>query len=223
MTTPKGTGNPLYLYAGAASDNNAFIFFEGAWKVLQPKIADGTFVIKNSSEAEALSGKVDLSRDEQSQIIGQITTNWDFNVAKNLAEANLTAATAEDKGDVFILAPNDGTARAIADTFAADGDVTSYYVTGQDAEKASVQYIIDGKQSMTVFKDVRTLVDDAISAAVALLEGNAPNATGSYNNGAIDVPAIQSPVVTVDAANVQEVLITSGYYNADEFTGVVGC
>ncbi|HBG59786.1 MAG TPA: sugar ABC transporter substrate-binding protein, partial [Anaerolineaceae bacterium] len=46
-----GTGNPLYLYAGAASDNNAFLFFEGAWSVLQPKIVDGTFVIKNSSEA----------------------------------------------------------------------------------------------------------------------------------------------------------------------------
>ena len=27
-----GTGNPLYLYAGAASDNNAFLFFEGAWE-----------------------------------------------------------------------------------------------------------------------------------------------------------------------------------------------
>lgn len=25
-----GEGNPLYLYAGAASDNNAFLFFEGA-------------------------------------------------------------------------------------------------------------------------------------------------------------------------------------------------
>jgi ABC-type xylose transport system substrate-binding protein len=47
-------------------------------------------------------------------------------------------------------------------------------VTGQDAEKASVQYIIDGKQSMTVFKDVRTLVNDAIAAAVALLKGRLP-------------------------------------------------
>ena len=88
-------------------------------------------------------------------------------MAKNLAEANLTAAAAADKGDVFILAPNDGTARAIADVFAADTDVTSYVVTGQDAEIASVQYIIDGKQSMTVLKDVRTLVGDAIAAAVA--------------------------------------------------------
>ena len=116
----EGTGNPLYLYAGAASDNNAFIFFEGAWSVLQPKVADGTFVIKNSSEAIALQDKADLTRDEQSKIIGQVTTNWDFNTAKNLAEANLTATTAADKGEVFILAPNDGTARAIADAYAAD-------------------------------------------------------------------------------------------------------
>jgi len=215
-----GTGNPLYLYAGAASDNNAFIFFEGAWGVLQPKIADGTFVVKNSSEAIALQGKATLTRDEEAKIIGQITTNWDFNTAKNLAEANLTAAKAADKGNVFILAPNDGTARAIADAFAADKDVTQYYVTGQDAEKASVQYVIDGKQSMTVFKDVRTLVNDAINAAVALLEGKAPASKGSYNNGKIDVPAIQSAVVTVDKSNVQSALIDSGYYQASDFTGL---
>lgn len=215
-----GTGNPLYLYAGAASDNNAFLFFEGAWSVLQPKIADGTFVIKNSDEAVALQDKAELTRDEMSKIIGQVTTNWDFNTAKNLAEANLTATTAADKGVVFILAPNDGTARAIADAFGADTDVTQYYVTGQDAEIASVQYIIDGKQSMTVFKDVRTLVTDAISAAVALLEGSEPNASGSYDNGAKEVPAIQSAVVTVDKANVKSALIDSGYYEASQFTGL---
>lgn len=215
-----GTGNPLYLYAGAASDNNAFLFFEGAWNVLQPKVADGTFVIKNSSEAVALQDKATLSRDEMSKIIGQVTTNWDFAVAKNLAEANLTATTAADKGDVFILAPNDGTARSIADVFGVDPDVTSYYVTGQDAEQASVQYIIDGKQSMTVWKDVRTLVSDAIAAAIALLEGTEPAARGSYNNGAADIPAIQSAVVTVDKDNVKATLIESGYYDASLFTGL---
>ena len=215
-----GSGNPLYLYAGAASDNNAFIFFEGAWSVLQPKIADGTFVIKNSSAATELASKATLTRDEQASILGQITTNWDFNTAKTLAESNLTATTAADKGDVFILAPNDGTARAIADAFAADPDVTSYLVTGQDAEKASVQYIIDGKQSMTVFKDVRTLVGDAINAAVALLEGKDPEARGSYNNGATDVPAIQSPVVTVTKENVKAALIDSGYYQASDFSNL---
>lgn len=212
-----GTGNPLYLYAGAASDNNAFIFFEGAWETIQPKIADGTFVIENSSEAVALKDKKVLTRDDEAKIIGQITTNWDFNTAKNLAEANLTAASAAQKGNVFIIAPNDGTARAIADAFAADKDVKSYVISGQDAEKASVQYIIDGKQSMTVFKDVRTLVNDAITAAVALLKGETPAAKGSYNNGTIDVPAIQSPVVTVDKDNLKKELIDSGYYQASDF------
>lgn len=215
-----GTGNPLYLYAGAASDNNAFIFFDGAWSVLQPKIADGTFVIKNSSEAVALQNKATLTRDELGKIIGQVTTNWDFNEAKNKAEAHLTTASAADKGDVFILAPNDGTARAIADAFASDKDVSSYKVTGQDAEKASVQYIIDGKQSMTVFKDVRTLVNDAINMAVTVLKGNTPETTGSYNNGAIDVKALQTEVIVVEQSNVKAAMVDSGYYPASDFTGL---
>ena len=215
-----GTKNPLYLYAGAASDNNAFLFFEGAWDVLQPKIADGTFVIENSSEAVGLQGKATLTRAEMASIIGQITTNWDFTVAKNLAEANLTVATASKKGNVFILAPNDGTARSIADTFAADKDVKSYVITGQDAEIPSVQYIIDGKQSMTVFKDVRTLVKDASAAAVDYLTGKTPEKTTTYNNGKIDVPAKPSAVISVDKTNVVAALITSGYYPASDFTGL---
>jgi putative multiple sugar transport system substrate-binding protein len=215
-----GSGNNLYLYAGGSFDNNAFIFFDGAWSVLQPKIADGTFVIKNSSEAIALQGKKDLNREELGKIIGQVTTGWDFNIAKNLAEGHLTTAGAADKGEVFICAPNDGTARAIADAFGADPDVSKYYITGQDAEKASVQYIIDGKQSMTVFKDVRTLVADAIKAAVTYLEGKTPVATGSYDNGAADIPAMQTEVITVDAENVESVLIESGYYNASDFSGL---
>jgi putative multiple sugar transport system substrate-binding protein len=83
-----------------------------------------------------------------------------------------------------------------------------------------VQYVIDGKQSMTVFKDVRTLVKDAIAASVALLEGKAPAAKGAYNNGKVDVPAIQSAVVTVDKNNVKAALIDSGYYAAGDFTGL---
>ncbi len=215
-----GTGNNLYLYAGAASDNNAFLFFQGAWSVLQPKIADGTFVIRNSSAAVALQNKAMLSREEEASIIGQVTTNWNFNDAKNKAEADLTAASADAKGTVYIAAPNDGTARAIADAFAADKAVTKYYITGQDAEKASIQYIIDGKQSMTVLKDVRVLVDDAINAAVAYVKGQAPEKTTTYNNGKIDVPAKPSAIVTVTRDNVKAAIVDSGYWPASAFTGL---
>jgi len=98
--------------------------------------------------------------------------------------------------------------------------VTEYFVTGQDAEVASVQYIIDGKQSMTVLKDVRTLVADAIKAAVAFLEGGKPEETTTYNNKVIDVPAKPSAVVSVDKTNVKAAIIDSGYYTADMFTGL---
>jgi putative multiple sugar transport system substrate-binding protein len=216
----EGKDVPLYLYAGAASDNNAFLFFEGAWSVLQPKIADGTFKIANSGEAEKLKDKQELSRDEMSKILGQVTTNWDPNEAKNKAQTHLTAVGTDMKGDVAVLAPNDGTARAIADVFASDGDISSYTVTGQDAEKASIQYVIDGKQSMTVFKDVRTLVTDAMGIAVDILDGKSPETTGSYDNGAIEVSAKQTNVIVVDKENVQKELIDSGYYEASEFTGL---
>ncbi len=211
-------GNPLYLYAGAATDNNAFLFFEGAWNVLQPKIADGTFVIANSSEAVALQSKATLTRTEMGDIIGQVTTNWDFDDALSKAQTHLTANPVNLKGDVSILAPNDGTARAISDAFSDDIDIASFVISGQDAEIASVQYIIDGKQSMTVFKDVRTLVEDAINMAVTVLEGGTPTTTGTYDNGVIDVPAKQTDVVVVDAANVQAALIDSGYYESSQFT-----
>lgn len=215
-----GKGNPLYLYAGALTDNNSFLFFQGAWNILQPKIMDGTFVIKNSTEAEAVKHIKDLSREQLGRIIGQITTEWDMNVAKSKAEADLTARTAADKGRCFILAPNDGTSRSIADVFAADPDVTEYFITGQDAEKASVQYVIDGKQSMTVFKDTRVLASDAMKMAIEILEGRTPVTDTTYNNGVIDVPAKQSPVIVVTKDNVKEALIDSGYYDASEFTGL---
>jgi putative multiple sugar transport system substrate-binding protein len=220
VDSAQGTNVPLYLYAGASSDNNAFLFFEGAWKVLQPKIADGTFVIANSSEAVGLKDKQELTRDELGKILGQVTTNWDPNEAINKAQTHLTAAAANFKGDVAILAPNDGTARSIADVFGSDSDISSFAITGQDAEKASIQYIIDGKQSMTVFKDVRTLVADAIGMAINILDGNTPETTGTYNNGKVDVKAKQTNVIVVDQENVKNELIDSGYYEASEFTGL---
>lgn len=216
----KGLGTPLYLYAGAATDNNAFIFFEGAWSVLQPKIADGTFVIANSSEAEALKDTAELTRDQEATIIGQITTDWDFNVAKSKAEAHLTAVGADMKGDVAILGPNDGTARSIADVFSTDKDVSSYIVTGQDSEIASVQYIIDGIQSMTVFKDTRTLAADSVAMAISILNGETPETGTTYNNGNVDVPAKQTDIVVVTKDNVKSALVDSGYYDASEFTGL---
>jgi len=89
---PKDKKNiPLYLYGGADTDNNAFLFFQGAWKALQPKIADGTFKIANSDEAEKVKDKADLNPDNEAdrasmdKIIKQVCTAWNDETAKKIS------------------------------------------------------------------------------------------------------------------------------------------
>lgn len=217
----EGTGNNLYLYTGSRADNNSYLFFQGAWEVLQPKIADGTFIVRNSSEAEKLKDTKDLTRDQQSAIIGQTTTNWEERVAKQLAESNLAAVGNDAKETCFILAPNDPTSRAIGDVFRSDSAVKAYHITGQDAEKSSIEYILQGKQSMTVFKNTNLLANDAMQIAMDLLDGKEiTGATATFDNGARLIPTKQTPIVVVTKENAYEKLIESEYYKAEDIAGM---
>jgi len=213
VSQASGTGNNLYLYAGSPADNNAFLFFEGAWNVLQPKIADGTFVIVNSPAAIGLQDKAKLTRDEMSSIVGQVATNWDPTKAKDVAESNLAAAKDDQKGDVFLLTPNDDTARAITDAFRADPAVNTIYSTGQDLAQASAQYILDGKQSMTVSKPDRSLVEDTVNIVDAVLNGTEPTVIkATYDNNVKQVPATKAPLIIVTSDNIEQVVAESGVY-----------
>lgn len=198
-----GKGVPLYLYAGSKIDSNAVNFFKGAWGVLQPKIVDGTFLVKNSNLANTLKDRAILSQNEISSILSGIAiTNWSQDDARTLARANLKAVTVEDKGDVFILAPNDDTARGIADIFSSDKDIKSYVITGQDADALSLQFIRSGRQTMTVAKDGRLLARYALDAALALLTDQTPQTITTIHNGSATIPAGPSPILVVDKSNV---------------------
>lgn len=208
------TNVPLYLYSGAVTDNNAFIFFAGAWSVLNEAVANGQFVVENCPAIADYVGKaLDADSDHEvlSTILGTITTNWDFATAKTLAEGNLVASDAAAKGDVAILAPNDGTARAIADAFTADDAVSSYVITGQDAENASLKYIQEGKQSMTVWKNTATLAETTCSIVSTILNGGTPATTTTYNNQVIDVPSVEEAVTVITNDNLPG-LISDGYF-----------
>ncbi|MCL1840822.1 MAG: substrate-binding domain-containing protein [Propionibacteriaceae bacterium] len=210
-----GKGLNLYLFAGDVGDNNAFLFFEGAWKELQPLIADGTFNVVNAPQATQLKDTATLTRDQESSIMQPITTLWKPDTAKTLAEGALAGATTAQKGTVYVLAPNDQTSQAITDTFRADKAVTTIYSTGQDLALQSVQYIMDGKQSMTVFKDDKYLVQECVSLVGSLVNGTAPDPTiitTSYNNGAADIPASAAQITVVTKDNVQQVATDSGMY-----------
>lgn len=206
------TGNELYLYSGGTWEANAPLFFRGAWSVLQPKIADGTFVVMNAPKAADYADQADLTTAEALEIMAQVDTDWDPAATTTLAQ-NHTTTYAPTGTTAYFLAPNDFTARAIYAEFIQVLD--NVVITGQDADKLSIKSIQDGEQSMTILKDVRTLVENAFNIADSLLKGEAlPTATHFY--GEAEVPAVPTEVVVVTAANVQEAIIESGYYTQEE-------
>jgi putative multiple sugar transport system substrate-binding protein len=209
------TGVPLYLYSGGTFDNNAFIFFAGAWSVLNKAVESGQFVVANCPEiAEYVGKELDPDADHETlyKIMATVDTQWDPKAAKPLAEGNLVANDASAKGDVAILAPNDGTARAIADAFAADADVKSWVITGQDAEMASLKYVQEGKQSMTIFKNTGTLANETCAMVSTILGGGAPTTNAATKGASKDIPTLQIPVTLVDQETLPG-LISDGIFD----------
>jgi putative multiple sugar transport system substrate-binding protein len=205
----KGPFN-IELFAGSLDDNNAFFFFNGAMDILQPKIDDGTLVVK--------SGQVDIEQ--------VATLRWQQETAQKRMEDLLTSTYNDGTQVDGVLSPYDGLSRGIitALTNAGYGPTTDSgnppmpIVTGQDAEIASVKLIADGVQSSTIFKDTRKLAEQAVTAAQAFLDGNEPEAndTETYDNGVKVVPSYLLDVETVYADNIQSALVDSGYWTAEE-------
>jgi putative multiple sugar transport system substrate-binding protein len=115
-----------------------------------------------------------------------------------------------------VLCPNDsialGVVAALVGAGYTEGDMP--IITGKDCDTPNVKYMIDGLQSMSVFKDTRVLAAQAVKMADAILKGGEPeiNDTEKYDNGFKLVPTyLCAPTVcTVD--NYKELLIDPGYY-----------
>ena len=217
-----GTGLNLYLYSGALTDNNSFTYFQGNWNALQPKIADGTFIVRNSEVAEKYKDIKDLSYDQLYEIMQSVDTEWTPSVAKSLAEANLTNAAPEEKALSFITAPDDNTARAIADAFMADADVAEFRICGADGVEGSVQYLIDGKQDMTVYCNPAMIAVAAMDLAEKLIAGESVASAETINNEVIDIPVIRCDVQPVTRDNLVEVWLDAGVYDAANYTNYEG-
>jgi putative multiple sugar transport system substrate-binding protein len=207
-TGTKGPFN-VELFAGSLDDNNAAFFFDGAMSVLQPKIDDGTLVVK--------SGQTDIEQ--------AATLRWSQETAQKRMEDLLTGSYNDGSKVNGVLSPYDGISRGIITALQNAGygpNIDSPnplpIVTGQDAEIASVKLINDGVQSSTIFKDTRKLAEQAVTAAQAFLEGDEPEAndTETYDNGVKVVPSYLLPVETVYKDDIQSVLVDSGYWTADE-------
>ncbi|HJX43269.1 MAG TPA: multiple monosaccharide ABC transporter substrate-binding protein [Geodermatophilus sp.] len=199
----------IELFAGSLDDNNAFFFFDGAMSVLQPRIDDGTLVVK--------SGQTDIEQ--------AATLRWQQETAQQRMETLLTSTYNDGSRVDGVLSPYDGLSRGIITALTAAGYGPNLDspnpmppVTGQDAEIASVKLIQDGVQSSTIFKDTRLLAEQAVIAATAFAEGNEPQAndTETYDNGVKVVPSYLLPVETVFAEDIQAKLIDTEYWTEEE-------
>lgn len=217
-----GSGHSLFLYSGALTDNNSFEYFRGYWNALQPKIADGTFVVVNSEVAMKYKDVHDVTHEQLYEIMQSVDTEWEPKTAKTLAESDLTKASAAQKELCFVLAPDDNTGRAVADAFLADADVKEYWLCGADGVEGSVQYIIDGKQDMTVYCNPEMITKAAMDLATKLLKGEKVTAATTVNNEKIDVPTLRSDVQTITRDNIVQVFLDGGVYDKKAYKNFEG-
>ncbi len=203
---------PLNLepFAGSPDDNNAKFFFSGAWDVLLPYVEDGTLTVP--------SGKSPASNDDW-QSIGIL--GWGSEDAQDEMTNRLNSFYAGGTALDVVLSPNDslalGIAQALEGAGYAPGD--DYPVlTGQDGDQANVMNIIAGKQSMTVWKDTRVLAERVAKMIDSIVAGEEPevNDTETYDNGVKVVPTYLEEPVVVTADNIEDTLIESGFYTAED-------
>ncbi len=89
-------------------------------------------------------------------------------------------------------------------------------VTGQDAELAACQRIVEGTQTMTVYKPVDKLAKAAAEYAVKLAKGEEINAPATIFDGAKNVPYVKLEPVAVTKENIDEVIIDGGFQSKEE-------
>ena len=204
LKSGKGPFN-IELFGGSADDNNAFFFYDGAMSVLKPYIDKGKLVV----------------RSKQMGMNKVSTLRWDGAVAQARMDNLLSAYYGNARVDA-VLSPYDGLSIGILSSLKGVGYGTPKqpmpFVSGQDAEIASVKSMIRKEQYSTVFKDTRELAKVAAGMVDAILTGKKVeiNDTKTYNNKVKVVPSYLLKPVSVDVSNYKQILVGSGYYTEDQ-------
>ncbi len=188
----------MEVTAGDPGDNNAPFFYNGAMDTLQPYIDAGKIVIP--------SGQVDFAT------VG--TPKWSTETAQSRMENILSSNYADGTQLDICLCSNDSTSLGVQNALAANYTGNYPIVTGQDCDIANVKNMLDGKQSMSVFKDTRTLASQVVKMVGQILNGEEVevNDTTTYDNGTGVIPSFLCEPVFADKDNYKELLIDSGYY-----------
>ncbi len=177
----------IELFSGGPTDPNAAVFFNGAMSVLQPAIDAG--------DLNVVSGEVDVK--------DTATDGWDPANAQDRMDTIIQGSYQSEELD-GVLSPNDTLARAVLQSV-SDAGLPGIVVTGQDSEAASIPYIMDGRQYMTIYKDTRKLVDQTIEMVKQLAAGEEATTNDEADNGSKTVPTFYLDPIVVTKDNAAEV------------------
>ncbi|HYW73122.1 MAG TPA: substrate-binding domain-containing protein [Pyrinomonadaceae bacterium] len=183
------TGNYV-LIGGSPTDNNGLLLREGQMQILKPAIDKGDIKV----------------------ISDQFAKDWKAEEALRITEDALTKTNNNIQA---IVASNDGTAGGAVSALPPQL-VGKVLVTGQDAALDAVQRIVDGKQTMTIYKPIQPLAFAAVDSAVKLAKGEKVDAKDKINNGKIDVPALLFEPMILDKNNVMQTVIKDGYHKMED-------
>ncbi len=206
----------IELTAGDPADNNAPYFFNGAMDVLQKYIDDGKLVV--------VSGQTDFDT--------VATAAWDSQTAMERAQNILASYYADGTQVDAWLCSNDSTALGVTQAIQSDyAGSNSVIITGQDGDEANLKNIVDGVQSMTVYKAVANEAVVTLDLAQAILNGDTIDDSLISNSGwdfecsydtesyatseGHNCPSFLLVPDVVTADNMVEKLVDTGYYTQD--------
>src|ERR1051326_2379144 len=184
---PKGN---YVLIGGSPTDNNALLLRDGQMQVLKPAIDRGDIKV----------------------VSDQFAKEWKAEEAHRITEDALTKTGNDIQA---IVASNDGTAGGAVSAL-PPSLVGKVLVTGQDASLDAVQRIVQGEQTMTIYKPIQPLAFAAVDSAVKLARGEKVETKDKINNGKIDVPALLFEPMVLDKTNVMQTVIKDGYHKVED-------
>jgi D-xylose transport system substrate-binding protein len=184
---PKGN---YVMIGGSPADGNAKVLRDGQMRVLKPLVDRGDVRIVSDGWAK----------------------DWD----PAEAYAIMSKAIDSTKGDITaVIASNDGTAGGAIQALQDHKLAGKVLVSGQDADLAAIIRILDGTQTMTVYKPLVLQARLAADAAVSLAAGSPVKNSVSITNGTRTVQAIFLNPVVVTKDNVMQTVIKDGFQNLE--------
>lgn len=185
------------LIGGAKTDYNAILIREGQRAALDDAIKRGAIRV----------------------VAEPFTPDWQADAAMELTEAALKRA---GNRVAAVVASNDNTAAGAIRALEKHGLAGKVLVSGQDANLDAVRRLVQGTQSMTVYKPLRSLARTAATAAVQMAQGETVEGTSTIDDGKQQVQAVLLYPITVDKGLVDQVIINDGFHSREDVYGTEG-